>query len=232
MDVQNHESVWSSRTKERRVRTHGWGGQPPRDDAEARARILAATRSRLAETGSTGTSEVAEILGVTRQTVYRYFPSTEELLNAAAMDAVSQLVSQLVEHVGRHVAEGGGDAGDAVVEVVAFVYEHLRDDPALNRLIAPGRISSTVAGLTAPSSIALGRSLLAGFPIDWEAAGLEGDLQRELVEHLLRTLQSLVLDPGDPERSGTELRAYLQRWVAPAVRTTAPPDPVRAAATP
>lgn len=200
------------------MRTHGWSGRPPQDDAEARARILAAARARLAAAGTTSTSEVAAILGVTRQTVYRYFGSTEELLNAAAMDAVTELVSQLVEHVGRHLSETGGDAGDAVVEVVAYVFEHLHGDPALGHLIAPGRISSTLAGLTAASSIALGRSLLAGFPIDWEAAGLEADLQRELVEHLLRTLQSLVLDPGDPERTGPELRAYLQRWVAPAVR--------------
>ncbi|MDT4917637.1 MAG: hypothetical protein QOH89_2337 [Pseudonocardiales bacterium] len=200
------------------MRTHGWGGRPPRDDAEARERILHATRSRLAEAGSTSTSEVAELLGVTRQTVYRYFPTTEELLNAAAMDAVVALQGDLVEHVARHLARTGGDAADAVVEVVAYVYEHLRDDPALNRLIAPGRMSATLAGLTAPDAIALGRSLLAGFPVDWAAAGLDARAQRELVEHLLRTLQSLVIDPGHPERSPAELRGYLSRWIAPAVR--------------
>ncbi len=209
------------------MRTHGWAGQPPRDGAEARRRILRAARARLAASGSTTTAQVAEILGVTRQTVYRYFASTEELLNAAAMDAVSDLVSQLAEHVNSHVSDTGGDAGDAVVEVVAFVYEHLRDDPALNHLIAPGRISSTISGLTAPTSITLGRTLLAGFPIDWEDAGLHGDLQRELVEHLLRVLQSLVLDPGEPQRTAAELRAYLQRWVAPALRAPAAPHPVR-----
>ena len=200
------------------MRTHGWAGQPPRDDAEARRRIVRAARNRLVEVGTTSTSEVAEILGVTRQTVYRYFATTEDLLNAAAMDAVADLTADLVGHVARHLARTGGDAGDAVVEVVAYVYEHLRDDPALNRLIAPGRISTTLAGMTAPDAIALGRSLLSGFPVDWAAAGVDASAQRELVEHLLRTLQSLVIDPGHPERSPAELRAYLQRWVAPAVR--------------
>lgn len=200
------------------MRTHGWGGQPPRDDAEARERIVRVARDRLAAAGNASTSEVAEALGVTRQTVYRYFPTTEDLLNAASMDAVADLQVQLVKHVVRHLARTGGDAGDAVVEVLAYVYEHLRDDPALNRLIAPGRISSTLAGLTAPDAIALGGSLLAGFPVDWDAAGLDAAAQRELVEHLLRTLQSLVVDPGHPERSPTELRAYLNRWIAPAVR--------------
>lgn len=200
------------------MRTHGWGGTPPRDDEEARRRILTATRRRLAEVGTTTTSEIAELLGVTRQTVYRYYRTTEDLLDAAAMDAVEDLVTQLSQHVREYLAQTRGDAGDVTAEAVAFVYEHLRDDPALHRLITPGRISTTLAGMTAPSSIALGRSLLAGFPVDWAEVGLDADGQRELVEHLLRTLQSLVIDPGYPERSPAELRAYLQRWVAPAVR--------------
>lgn len=200
------------------MRAHGWGGTPPTGADEARARILTATRARLSATGSASTSEIAEELGVTRQTVYRYFPSTDDLLNAAAMAAVAELTEQLAGHVDAHLATTGGDAGDAVVEVVAFVYEHLRDDPALNRLIGPGRLGATVASLTSPSSIALGSDLLGGFGIDWAALGLDDAGQRELVEHLLRTLQSLVLDPGEPARSGDELRAYLQRWLAPALR--------------
>ena len=155
---------------------------------------------------------------MTRQTVYRYFPSTEELLNAAALDAVQDLTDGIVDHVREHLEATGGDAADAVVEVVAYVYEHLRTDPAINRLLAPGRIERTTTGLTAPTSIALGRSLLAGFPVDWASAGLDEDGERELVEHLLRTLQTFLLDPGEPARSGEELRAYLQRWLAPALR--------------
>lgn len=200
------------------MRAHGWAGNPPADADEARARILTATRERLAESGTTSTAEIAERVGVTRQTVYRYFPTTEDLLNAAALDAVAALTAGLVDHVRDHLARIGGDAGDAAVEVVAYVYEHLREDPALNRMLAPGRLSGTVTDLTAPTSIDLGRTLLAGFPIDWEAVGLDEAGQRELVEHLLRTLQSLVLDPGDPARSGDEVRAYLQRWLAPALR--------------
>lgn len=200
------------------MRSHGWGGNPPTDAAEARARIMTATRGRLAATGSTSTSEIADVLGVTRQTIYRYFPTTEDLLDAAAMEAVVELQDQLVKHALDRLAEGPGDAADAIVEVVAYVYEHLRDDPALKRLVAPGRISRTVAGFTAPSSIALGGKLLAGFGIDWARFGLTEDERLELVEHLLRILQSFVLDPGDPARTGEELRTHLRRWVAPALR--------------
>jgi len=201
------------------MRAHGWAGSPPSNATEARARILTATRARLAEIGSTSTADVAEHVGVTRQTVYRYFPTTEDLLNAAATEAVAELTVDLVDHVRSHLAATGGDAGDAAVEGVAYVFEHLREDPALNRLLAPGRLGGTVADLTSSSSIDLGRTLIAGFGIDWDKLGWDETRQRELVEHLLRTLQSLILDPGDPVRSGSELRQYLQRWLAPALRT-------------
>jgi AcrR family transcriptional regulator len=201
------------------MRTHGWAGRPPADAAEARARILTATRERLAADGTTNTAEVAEQVGVTRQTVYRYFPTTEELLNAAATQAVADLTADLVDHVRTHLAATGGDAGDAVVEGVAYVFEHLRGDPALDRLIAPGRLGGTVAELTSSTSIDLGRVLIAGFGIDWDELGWDEARKRELVEHLLRTLQSLIVDPGDPVRSGSELRGYLQRWLAPALRS-------------
>ncbi len=200
------------------MRSHGWSGKPPADAAEARERILAATRTRLTAAGTTSISEIADDLGVTRQTVYRHFPTTDDLLDAASLDAANDLQEQLIAHVVGHL-DGSGDAADAAIEAVAYVYEHLREDPALNRLLAPGRISSTTSALTAPSSIAIGGKLLGGLGVDWSDAGLAEDDQLELVEHLLRTLQSLVLDPGDPPRTGEELRAYLRRWLAPALRS-------------
>lgn len=200
------------------MRMHGWSGRPPSDAEEARTRILAAARARLSEAGTTNISEVAAYLGVTRQTVYRYFPNTEELLYSAAADAVTDLEEQLVTHVVAYLDRTGGDAADAAVEIVAYIYEHLRDDPALNRLMAPGRISTTVAGMTTPAAIAIGRDWLTSFPVDFDPLGRTDQAQAELVEHLLRTLQSFVIDPGEPARSSTELRAYLQRWLAPALR--------------
>ena len=202
------------------MRTHGWAGELPQDEAQARQRILAATRACLAADGvkGAGTSDVARAVGVTRQTIYRYYATTEELLNAAALEVVAELLDQIAVHVQHFLAGTGGDAGDAVVEVLAYVYEHLRNDPSLNRLLTPGRLGGAVKELTAPSSILLGQSLLTRFPVDWDAIGLDEAARQELVEHLLRTLQSLVLDPGTPERSGAELRAYLGRWIAPALR--------------
>ena len=204
------------------MRTHGWAGQLPLDELEARQRLLAAARQCLEQDGVSGAgiADVARAVGVTRQTVYRYYATTEELLNAAALETVAGLFDQVTAHVAAHLGTRGrqGSPADAavevVVEVLAYVAEHLREDHALNRLLTPGRLSSAVRELTSPSSIALGQSLLNRFPVDWDALSVD---RAELVEHLLRVLQSLVLDPGTPPRDGAALRGYLHRWVGPAL---------------
>ena len=37
---------------------------------------------------------------------------------------------------------------------------------------------------------------------------------------MLRLLQSFLVDPGHPPRSPAERRAYLRRWIAPAIAGT------------
>ncbi|MDQ2628798.1 MAG: TetR/AcrR family transcriptional regulator, partial [Actinomycetota bacterium] len=92
------------------MRTRGWGGDVPASDEEAVARILAATRRTIDERGEqTSIADVARTLGVTRQTVYRYFPSTEELLSATAIDGVGDFLDQLAAALA-----GIADPGNAV----------------------------------------------------------------------------------------------------------------------
>jgi len=53
--------------------------------------------------------------------------------------------------------------------------------------------------------------------VDWASHGYDDDELDGLVEFTLRILQSLVLDPATPARTGARLRAFLRRWVAPAI---------------
>ncbi|BDU00500.1 hypothetical protein IFM12276_35280 [Nocardia sputorum] len=53
--------------------------------------------------------------------------------------------------------------------------------------------------------------------VDWARAGIDDDRLDELVEHMPRIVQSFVIDPGRPPRSGAGLRRNLATWVAPAV---------------
>jgi hypothetical protein len=55
-----------------------------------------------------------------------------------------------------------------------------------------------------------------------------------LVEFMLRLFQSLVIDPGRPPHKAKELRAFLRRWVAPAISSSThspPPAHPRAKST-
>lgn len=204
------------------MRTHGWGGDPPASDAEAVDRIIGATRRCIDSKGaSTSITDVADALNVTRQTVYRYFASTEELLKATAIDAAGEFMDRLAHHVA-----GTTDAGEAAVEIVAYTLERLPEEPYFGILFTSGSAGLYAQEVTSATARAFGHSLLRRVAVDWEGAGLHGELFDEFVEHLLRTIQSLVLDPGDPARTGEALRRYLARWLwAPVASLRAGSDP-------
>ena len=192
-----------------RVRTHGWGGNPPTNDEEAIARILEATRRCIDQAGpSTNISDVAEALHVTRQTVYRYFANTEDLLRAAALQIADAFMDDLARQVA-HIT----DPGVAVVELVASALERLPAEPYMGLLFSSHRVGVFAKGITSPTGMALGRSMFERLSIDWVSLGLTGQLFEEFLEHVLRTMQSLLLDPGDPPRSGQALRTNLTRWL-------------------
>ncbi|SEL97732.1 TetR/AcrR family transcriptional regulator [Rhodococcus maanshanensis] len=195
------------------MRTHGWSGATPADDDEAIARILEAARRAVDRSGGDiSITAVARDLGVTRQTVYRYFPTVEALLGATAIAQVDPFLDLLAAHLG-----GIRDPTEAVVEGIAYTLEQIPEEKYLSMVLAPGRASAFSAGVTSDTALAFGRSILERFGVDWVEAGLAGANLDELVEHMLRIVQSFVIDPGRPRRSGAELRSYLRKWVAPAV---------------
>lgn len=198
------------------MRRHGWSGDIPADDEEAVARILTATRRAIDERGTVSVSQVASTLGVTRQTIYRYFPTHEALLGATALSAVEGFLDRLAAHLGSIT-----DPTEAVVEGIAYTFEQLAHDRYLSLVFQPGKASAFTAGVTSDIAISFGRSILQRFEVDWGAAGFVDSGLDELVEVMLRTLQSLIVDPGRPPRTGAELRRFLQDWVAPAVRAHA-----------
>jgi AcrR family transcriptional regulator len=193
---------------------HGWRGDPPGSDAEARERIVGAAVRCVDRygPGKTGLSDVAAELGVTRQTVYRYFAGTDDLLAAVARSAADSFLDRLAQHLG-HLT----DPVEVVVEALAFTIERLPEERYLGVLLTPGRSGRFFAGVTSPEAVEFARSLLERTPVDWGAAGYgRADLD-ELGEFTLRMLQSLILDPGTPRRAGAALRGFLRRWAGPAI---------------
>lgn len=194
------------------TRTRGWGGAAPASDEEAAARILSAAKAAIDRDGDVNIADIARAVGVTRQTVYRYFPSTDALLIAAAMDSASGFLDHLAEHLADIT-----DPATAIVEGVAYTLESLPDDPYMRLLLSPERTGTFSASVTSDTALALSRSMLRRYNVDWAAAGFtDADLD-DVSEHLLRTLQSFVIDPGRPPRVGKDLRDYLHRWDGAAI---------------
>ena len=195
------------------MRTHGWSGATPATDEEAIARILEAASAAIDERGADfSITDVARALGVTRQTVYRYFPSTDALLLAAAVHAAAGFQTRLEAHL-----RGITDPADAVAEAVATALEWLPEDKHLGLLIGPGRPTAHTEGVTSDVALDFAHSMVRRFDVDWAGIGFTDDELAELAEHLLRIIQSFVIDPGRPPRKAGELRDYLRRWVGTAV---------------
>jgi AcrR family transcriptional regulator len=191
------------------VRTHGWAGATPATDEEAVARILAAASQAIDSRGAEfSIADVARALGVTRQTVYRYFPSADALLVAAATQAATGFLDRMAAHL-----SGITDPVDAVTEAIATALEWLPADKHIGLLLARDRNNTFTANVTSEVAQRFAGAMLRRFDVDWAAAGLTDDDLTELGEHLLRIIQSFVIDPGRPPRRGVELRRYLRRWV-------------------
>ena len=195
------------------MRTHGWSGSAPATDDEAVARILAAAGKAIDERGAdVGIADVARTLGVTRQTVYRYFPSTEALLVAAATHAASDFLERVAAHL-----EGVTDPVEATAEAIATALEWLPKDKIIGLLVVPGQANAHIESVTSEVALQFANAMLRRIDVDWAALGFTDAELDELAEHLLRIIQSFVLDPGRPPRGSSEQRAYLRRWVGGAI---------------
>jgi AcrR family transcriptional regulator len=195
------------------VRSHGWSGNTPASDEEAITRILDAADDIIAERGAAmRIADVARTLGVTRQTVYRYFPGTEALLLATAMRSGDGFLEQLADHL-----RGETDPVSAMVEGMAFAIENLSEDDRIGFMLTKKDQGELTPSITSDTALAFSRSMLHRFDVDWEANGFDDDALDELSEFCLRVLYSFLVDRGHAARDGEALRQFLARWIGPAI---------------
>ena len=197
----------------RQMKSRGWQGDQPADDVEARERIIAAAMRCIDRHGplKTGLSDVAAELGVTRQTIYRLYPSTEELLLAVAANGAETFVDRMVARV-----RNEADPAEMLVECLAFTLERLPKERYLSLLVVPERRATFTRGITSSMGFELTDTLLSRLPVDWAELGIQRAQRRDLIEIYLRTLQSFALDPGR-KRSASQLRSFLRQWLTPAL---------------
>lgn len=195
------------------ARRRGWGGNPPASDEEASRRIVAAAVELLAATGSAiSIADVAESLGVIRQTVYRYFPTADALMEAAAIASVDDFFDQLAERV-----RGMHDPAEAMTEGVLYTLDAVARTPHLGILLSGPYLSTHSGGLASHQAQELGMRMITRFDVDWQRYGYDDAALRDLVEFTLRTMLSFFVAPNDPDRGPDELRRFVKRWLGGAI---------------
>jgi AcrR family transcriptional regulator len=195
---------------------HGWRGNPPGTEDEARRRIVDAATACIDRVGlaKTSLSDVAAEAGVTRQTVYRYFPSLADILSAVALARVEEFAGRMERHLASFHS-----AAEVAVESVVFGIRTVPNEPYLGLLLQAGETDFFTVAVTSPMSFALGARILRNVPVDWPAAGIttDDDLQG-LAEILMRLFISFLQYPSTPVLTDDQLRSLVRRWIAPALR--------------
>jgi len=196
------------------AKRRGWCGSPPKDDQDARDRIVAAASRCADRLGDAGfsLSEVALELGISRPTVYRYFPSTDVLLSAVGQYVMTEFSEELRTHLSKFT-----EPGEWIVEGIATPIEWIPRRPQLTLLLTAGRTEPFMTGFTSSIAVEMTREAIRLAPVDWAGAGLSHKEMEELADLMLRLIASMLIDPPDPPRTGASLRRYLRRWIAPAL---------------
>jgi AcrR family transcriptional regulator len=194
---------------------HGWAGRPPASEAEARQRIVDATARCVDRHGAAKTtlSDVATELGVTRQTVYRHFARVSDIIAEVAAQGADAFVDRLVAHL-RDIT----DPARAVVEGMIFCIRTIPAEPRVSLLLHLDDTDAFTRGATTSTTIAYGARMLRRFTVDWQAAGITDTDLLGLAEMIMRLLSSFLQHPGSTPQDEVQLRALLERWLAPALR--------------
>ena len=195
---------------------HGWQGDPPGAEDEARRRIVKAAIACIDRAGlaKTNLSHVATEAGVTRQTVYRYFPSLADILSAVAQAGAEEFA----ERMRRHLASFDSPV-EVAVESVVFAVRSLPNEPYLGLLLQAGEADLFTTGTATPLAFSLGARILRDAEVDWAAAGVTSDAELQgLAEVLMRLFMSFLQYPSTTPATDDELRGLIRRWIGPALR--------------
>ncbi|GAB2832479.1 TetR/AcrR family transcriptional regulator [Lentzea nigeriaca] len=194
---------------------HGWQGNPPGTEQEARRRIVEAATACIDRAGlaRTSLSDVAAEAGVTRQTVYRYFPRLTDVLSAVAIAGAEEFAGRMERHL-----TSFRSPAEVAVESVVFGVRAVPREPYLGLLLQAGEGDFFTDAVASVQWFTLGARILRNVPVDWAAAGVTTDDDfAGLAEVLMRLFLSFLQHPSTPAVTDDQMRALVRRWVGPAL---------------
>jgi AcrR family transcriptional regulator len=186
------------------------------DDQEARRRILDAAGRCIVRRGNTQfrMGEVADEAGVSRSTVYRYFPGRDDVLLGLMLMRVDKALGDLVRSL-----PAPDDPARSVPEMVLARVESVAGNPLNEALVAAE--STGVATAIEKGSEPFVELLLRHYePLlsRWKLAGrLYDDLDFASVVQWLHTTTLFLLAPSWRYRPAADKREFVEKFVVRAL---------------
>lgn len=194
-----------------------WGGDRAiLDDEEARRRILDAAGRCIVRRGNTQfrMGEVADEAGVSRSTVYRYFPGRDDVLLGLILMRVDNALGKLVRSL-----PAPDDPVRSVPEIVLARVESVDGNP-LNEALFAAESTAVAAALDKGSEPILELLLRHYGPLlnRWKTAGrLYADLDFRSIVQWFHTTTLFLLSPSWRYRSTADKRAFVEQFVVRAL---------------
>jgi AcrR family transcriptional regulator len=166
-------------------------------------RILDAAYQRVSDIGLSRTTveDVAREAGLTRQTIYRYFPSKDDLVRALLMREEERLLDGV-----RAVFAGSSDLLQALRDSMVFGVRFAHEHPVLDRLLQTDAETSLPYVTTRAGSIVdRAREVLAS--LIRQKAWVRPTLVEPVADLLVRAFISYTLTPSNrsPEQVARDL---------------------------
>ncbi len=179
---------------------------------KTRERILASAIDQITDFGVRRftVDDLARRVGLSRVTIYRHFPSKDEVLQAALLQELRSFMADVDAAVARYDTRE-----QRVVEGFVFSVSALRQHRALGRLLkTEPEIMLPLLTTNGGPVLATGREFIAKLADD--------DV---LAETIARLVMSLVLTPASvtPLETEAELRTFATRYIAAMVRVSSDP---------
>lgn len=192
--------------------------------AALRERILNAAEDCFGRTGLAGTTveEIAAAAQVSRATLYRQFPSRDDIVLGVLLREFDRIAGQLLAELRRY-----DTIEDVITEGLLMAVRTIRDHPRLSLFASPTAVGLTaqVAGDSEAVFLrarAFGRAMLDGIPKN-ARPGIRAELSiDEVADHLVRTVFGFIVLPSPTLRTEAEQRRYIRRFVIPALVESGP----------
>ncbi|MGW0161872.1 TetR/AcrR family transcriptional regulator [Mycobacterium sp. NPDC003323] len=192
-----------------RPRSVPWRGAPAPEDP--RAHIVEAASRCLVNFGldRTSLSAIAREAGVSRQTIYKYFSSREEIVGDAIELAAAEASARIIRRARKQSTAAG-----FVVELCMSAVEEFRRNPAISPMLSALDNPDVRNRVLTPEVIARARIYLEPI-IDYLPE--RGPHLDEMTETYLRFELSLLTIDSATSRSAQSMRDYLHRVLVPAL---------------